>query len=495
MKKLLSLMLALLMLGTVLISCSSGDEDESIPFEEQTTVGDDGLVYDANGYLVDKVGKQDFGGKEIVICGWSEVAKRVPEYDVEALDGDIVSEAAYKRNLAVKTRLNVKLRYELLGGHTGSGGGQAQLERVQNAAGTNEINLIATYSWNPATYLVNGFLGNMSSLPHLDLESPWWNQSVLEKNSVYGKVYFATGDIAPSYIGVTYGMFFNKKIVSEYHLEDPYELYDKGEWTLENMIALSKKVGEDVDGFGTKNTGDKFGFATSHVPLDAFLQGSGVLTVENEADGSLKVGEDFGSEKAQSLLETMVNFNKTEACLFSSTTDTLFEDSWVAGDVLFILEEFDSVKDWVIAGMDSFGVLPMPKYDENQTEYYTIPGFYHTVWCVPIAMASDESTGAVLEVMASESYRNVTPAYFENLFQKRFSDDYREAEMFGAIKDSVVIDAGRLFQSQLNSDTWMPYRNAMFSGSTSWMSAYKGFKDMLKERIGRVNEFIAGLEK
>ena len=495
MKRLFSLFIAVLMLGAILTSCGDGKDgnDQNVP-KDSLVLGDDGLMYDQNGYVMDDLGEMDFGEKEIVICGWSEVQKHYPEYDVEALGTDVVSDAAYKRNEAVQRRMNVKLVYSLMSGWTGPGGdaGQAQLTRVQNAAGTNEINLIATYSWNPATFLVNGYLADMNAMSHIDLESPWWNQSVLERNTIYGKVFFATGDIAPSYIGATYGMFFNKNMVADYKLDDIYELYDNGKWTLENMMRLSKKVGSDTDGFGTKNAGDIFGFATTQVPTDAFLQGCGILTVENEADGSLKIGSDFGSEKAHSLLTKLINFSNREDALFD--TGTLFEDSWMDGDALFILEEFSSVKDWVVSGVTSFGVLPMPKYDEDQAEYGTIPGFYHTVYCVPITMGSDEATGATLECMASESYRKVTPAYFENIFQSRYSEGFREADMFAQIKDSVIIDAGRLFSTQLGSKTWMPYRNALYTGDTGWMSAFEGMEGYMTERINKLNDTVANLE-
>ncbi len=494
MKRIFSLLIAVLMLSAVLVSCGTGNDgdDQTLP-KESLVLGDDGLLYDQNGYLMDNLGEMDFEGKEIVICGWSEVQKHYPEYEVEALGADVVSDAAYKRNESVQRRMNVKLVYNLTSGWTGPGGtaGQEQLTRVQNAAGTNEINLIATYSWNPATFLVNGYLADMNAMPHIDLQSPWWNQSVLERNTIYGKVFFATGDIAPSYIGATYGIFFNKDMVSDYKLDDVYKLYDKGDWTLENMMKLSKKVGSDTDGFGTKNAGDVFGFATSQVPTDAFLQGSGVLTVENEADGSLKVGSNFGSEKAHTLLTTLINFSNREDALFD--TGTLFEDSWINGDVLFILEEFSSVKDWVTAGMTSFGVLPMPKYDDDQVEYGTIPGFYHTVYCVPVTMSSDEATGATLECLASESYRKVTPAYFENIFQSRYSEDFKEAQMFEEIKNSVIIDAGRLFSTQLGSKTWMPYRNALYAGDTGWMSSFDGMEGYLNERIKMLNDTVANL--
>ena len=59
------------------------------------------------------------------------------------------------------------------------------------------------------------------------------------------------------------------------------------------------------------------------------------------------------------------------------------------------------------------------------------------------------------------------------------------------IKNSVVIDAGRLFSTQLGSKTWMPYRNALYAGDTGWMSAFEGMEGYLNERIKVLNETVA----
>ena len=66
--------------------------------------------------------------------------------------------------------------------------------------------------------------------------------------------------------------------------------------------------------------------------------------------------------------------------------------------------------------------------------------------------------------------------------------------MFGEIKDCVVIDAGRLFQSQLGSKTWMPFRNALYAGDTGWMSTYDGMESYINQRITQLNETVANLE-
>ena len=63
--------------------------------------------------------------------------------------------------------------------------------------------------------------------------------------------------------------------------------------------------------------------------------------------------------------------------------------------------------------------------------------------------------------------------------------------MFEEIKNSVVIDAGRLFSTQLGAKTWMPYRNALYAKDTGWMSSFEGMEGYLNERINILNDIVA----
>ncbi|MBQ9112707.1 MAG: hypothetical protein IJY08_03910 [Clostridia bacterium] len=497
MKKVIALILALLMCACSLVACSSDDDKKSNNGTVDTGVeGDDGKLYDSNGYLMDEVGTKDFGQREIHILGWSNVAVHLPEYDVEDITGEKVNDAAYKRNQSTEERLGVKLEYETLDGWSGGGGGQEQIDRVRNTvgAGSKDYDLISVYSTNACTFMLNGWLADLSAMPNLDLSAPWWNETIMEKCSIYGHTYFATGDIAPSVIRATYAVFFNKAMAEEYHKGDIYALYDEGKWTLETLMQLCADVGSDEDGWGTQNLGDKFGFAALQVSCDALFHGSGLITVESAPDGSLSVSDNFGSEKTQTLLERLVTFKNTDDTLFDGDSKDLTNDSWVAGNTLFFLSEYAQVPVWVQNGGPGFGVLPMPKYDESQQEYYTTVGFYHSQWAVPRVLQGDECVGAVLEVLASESYRKVTPAYFENLFQLRYADGSRESEMFASIKDSVVFDPGRAFSPAFGALTSMTFRNCLYASDTGWMSAYKGMESTLESGAKKINDFMATFE-
>ncbi len=481
-------MLALLMCLGTLLSCSKEEEVIEVGTDAVTT--DNGLEYDENGYLKDKLGEMDFEGREIKICGWSNVEKHMPEFGVESMGLGVVSNAAFIKNYTVEQRLKVKLKFETMDGWTGPGtaeAGQAQLTRVQTSAGTTDIDIIGTYSWNGATFMNKGYLADLNGMPHIDFTAPWWNASVVEKSSVYGKLFFATGDIAPSLIRETYAIFFNKAVVEQYDgMEDMYELYENGQWTVDKMIQLSAVVSSDLGESG-KDKGDKFGLVTFMTPTDAFYQGCGLMQIENAADGSMLLSEDFRSEKTHNLLQKLISFNKSNAFWI----DDGHETAWKQGNSLFTLCAFAQVEDWTESNAKNFGILPMPKYDTDQTEYRTLVGFYHTIYCVPIALKGDEAVGATLECLASESHRKVMPAYYEDLIQSRYSATVDEAIMFDKVRECVVVDSGRLFNQLLHWKIAQQFRISLKNNDIDWFSACDAIIPTIEQKLTSLNEGAA----
>ena len=58
-------------------------------------------------------------------------------------------------------------------------------------------------------------------------------------------------------------------------------------------------------------------------------------------------------------------------------------------------------------------ILPYPKYNEAQDNYYTVVFDNHSVFCVPKTVKDPERSGLIMEAMGYESMRIVTPAYYE----------------------------------------------------------------------------------
>ena len=97
-----------------------------------------------------------------------------------------------------------------------------------------------------------GTLIDLTTLDHLNFSQPWWSESLLTQSTVNGKLYFASGDISSSMLYMMCATFYNKKILTEFSLEDPARLALDGKWTIDKMIAMSMNVGADRNGDGKR---------------------------------------------------------------------------------------------------------------------------------------------------------------------------------------------------------------------------------------------------
>ena len=58
---------------------------------------------------------------------------------------------------------------------------------------------------------------------------------------------------------------------------------------------------------------------------------------------------------------------------------------------------------------------------------------------------------AFLEAMSAESFRTVTPAYFETALKSKYSRDSETSQMLDIIVDGIYLDIGYIFGGSLNS--------------------------------------------
>ena len=102
---------------------------------------------------------------------------------------------------------------------------------------------------------------------------------------------------------------------------------------------------------------------------------------------------------------------------------------------------------------DDYGIVPIPKLDEAQSEYYSYAHDTFTAYAVPATVIDErlEQVGAILEAMASESYRTVLPAYYEITLKDKYCNDPESRDMLDTIINSFYIDAGVLYTKKIQS--------------------------------------------
>ncbi|MBQ7312015.1 MAG: hypothetical protein IJW81_00340, partial [Clostridia bacterium] len=243
-QKLMSACLAALLLVSALNACSEGTAENS-PAAENTPAADtvtaetpaEETVPEETEpeYVLGLPENLDNQGAAVTVLGWQHYED--VEFDSEELNGEIVNDAIFNRNLEVEENLNVTLTFLEEGGRSGDGNWMG-LVRNSNTSGDGAYDFVAGHSSNIGSLTFSLQFQNMLEQEHFDFAAPWWREALTEKATVAGNLFFATGDIAPSSIGRSQGMFFNSKLLDDYNLEDPYELVVNGEWTFDKFNEM-----------------------------------------------------------------------------------------------------------------------------------------------------------------------------------------------------------------------------------------------------------------
>ena len=482
MKRFLLMLLVCAMLAACLAGCAEQPGPATEPVSGSSASGsssgtssdtapqggaDDAPRYDAKGYLMDDLPSDLNFDADIRVLHWTEADLFNPDKDETAF----VDHSVYTRNLNVEDRLGITFEWVPAQGHWPSE--QSFLTNVQNAYINGEqsrYDIIATYSQTAGLISTQGLVIDLYSVDHIDLEKPWWPSSLTADFTIGDKLWFASGDVSPAFLGEMVGVLFNKTLLKNDNL---YELVYDGTWTQDKMLELAKNFYVDLNDSEKKDTGDRFGIVIPwYIYLDAFFYASDLITVENNDDHLLCVSSTYVSEKADNLSEVLKTF-------FHKTDDGLLADGeenihiFANGRSAFMVCPGATIMGTMSMRETrvEYGVVPVPKYDADQKEYKTTITNLYSLYTIFAGSTKEQANraGAVIECLASEGYRTVSPMVFEVCLKTRYTNDDDSAKMYDIIHDGVVFDVGRVFsRSALKDITQSRWQRCVIDGDKVW---------------------------
>lgn len=490
-KQITSLIMALLILTGAFSSCggtktddqpdiiSGGDIEDSASDEDAETETEPMFVPD------DLPDTLNFDGNEVHIFGWE---RNVPEFTVESETGDIVNDAIYQRNRTVEERLGVRLTYTLAPGNNSNMGQWTKtvMNSTLSADGSNDI--VGGYSMAGASLAYNHMLIDLAGQQYLDFTKPWWPASLINEAAVNGRLYFCSGDISDYLIYYLNAVFFNKKLTNAYDVGDLYSAVRDGSWTLDMFAEKSANAYEDLNGNGKKDANDQFGMTMSSVCADSLYFSSGLRISGTDEEGLPVISEDFGSEKTQALVSYLVDLFKTESAYLS--TDDNYQKPFLESRAMFFLVDVEFASTKLRYTDIEYGILPIPKYDEQQQDYKTISSFTYTLYGIPIDAKNPECSAAVLECLGSEAYRTVSPALFETALKVKYADDEDTSDMYDIIRAGVVFDIARIFCNSMDNMSFSMFRTSLIDKNPNWISKYESNSKKLEKLFGKVIEAL-----
>ena len=469
----------------LIAACSSGTAENEPAAAGTTAVTE--TEAESTDYAPSFPSDADFGGYEFkfLITGNTENNWKKDDFSADEITGETLNDARYERNSRVEEQFGVKITVdEQYGSAKGSGSGFTLLSKSV-MAGDDAYAAAMINGYDICNLACSGYLADLAALPYVDLTRSYWDQKANADLMISGHMYYTTGDISTSDNDATCCYFFNKKLISDYSLDDPYSLVREGKWIYDKMASMASGVTGDLNGDGKMTSADSFGAIVWDDSIMAAVNGTLGKCGTVNPDGTISLT--INTDRIVSMIDKYCDFVFSDNCYrYQRVSYDITEPvNMFSGDrALFFIQMLDLAS--YLRDMETdFGILPVPKYDEAQNSYgHTIGSWHSQFLCVPITLKDASRTGMILEDLAYESMNLVTPAYYENtLIGKYFRDD-ESADMLDIILSTRVFDLGWYYQLGLYNDEIL---YMVYGEKNDWASRYAKYESKALEDAERIN--------
>ena len=349
-------------------------------------------------------------------------------YDIYAAEetGDMLNDAIYYRTRDIEERFNIviapaeELAFRELSTKI--------LKSIRAQA--DEYDMILGQMEETGKDALGGFFRNWYDIPYVDFTKPWWPKSVArDAATVNGKMFVTVSDLCVSYAEQTWGIVFDKDRAVDYGVDGVYDLVREGKWTIDKLMELADSVYTDVNGDGAKDENDYYGYVTAD-------NGCLILSYFYGFDQRLAVVEDgkvnmvLNTEKSAEICDKIYRLTNAQGTYKpTDSSNAGIYNVFVNENALFCPMELQYVYRQLRDYENSYGVVPLPKWDEAQSEYYSVCDAGANVMVVPVTAQNIEMIGAVVEALSAYSWRSVMPTYCDIVLNRKSARDPESAEM------------------------------------------------------------------
>lgn len=476
----------------VLVGCGGGNgspTDGDSNSGNATDVKDTGKVTEPESTVVTEglVVPDDYtlNGQEFVILCTAYMKN--PPTPFAANDTQLVlDEAIYRRNTIVEDKYNITFSVPT-NYITSSSVDMIQRSRT---AGDSAYDAAMMGVFDTSAMAYQGYLADMSDVPYIALEKSWWDQNATRDISIFGKVFYTTGDISYLDKEYTFAVIFNKKMAAEKQLGDLYSLVREGKWTIDELSAMCRTVSEDLNGDDVLDSNDKYGMILWDAMLTAMINASGNTIAHIEDD---KLVLSVNNESTVAMVEKFIGLAQDKSVInFQHMTGGVgWGEMFTNGQSLFLLEYLKALPGFRDTDLD-YGILPMPKLDVEQDKYYCgLAGYQTCMYCIPSDCYDLEASGIVSESLAYYSKDTVTPAYYERTLKGRNVQDEESVETLDIIFANRIYDLGLFYKV---GDISTKLGQMLGSKSMEFASMCASTKTVAEKMVDRINGFFETFE-
>lgn len=451
-KALLFLLIAGMILPTLLASCSdagqtadpadtptvSSGEETTEPVEtepETTKVSDD--LEDVN-----------FDGRVYTVL-YRDEAEHLREIDADELTGDIINDAIFTRTQEIEERFGMKLERLPVG--------EGSLNNTFTnsvSAGDRSFDIAFQHMILTASLAAGGVTMNWYDMPHLNFEKPWWTSSV-EELTVNNIMYVTASDYCLNTFEMAWCLIFNKQMMENLGITTtPYDLVQENIWTIDSYYTMAQNVSNDSDGDGEMTDKDTYGINSYGSPwlasISNYWWACGETISRFDENGMPYFAMD--SEKTQLVFEKMyallVNDNISYWDQTQGKNMIFWQDQALFASMMVRDVEVNRDKEL------GYGLVPYPKYDEQQEKYLNLVDGHASVMALPVTLSEDDRdfVGTMIEAFSAATFNDILPAYYETAMQTKFAQDETMPLMLDLVREGRVFNFGYVYDTTINRD-------------------------------------------
>jgi len=481
----------LALISATMTSCKTTPGNES---SSGTTSNTD------KGKLFGNLPDANYDGEEITFLVEGDYMDiyRSEEIMANEVSASVISTAVANRNALVEDKFNVKIKEV----RTTTAAEMTALIRNSQLSNSDDYDIVMPYIPQAATLSLEGCFYLLNDNTNLHLDEDYWDQGAIDGLSISNKNYFITGDLSILSLACTHAIVFNKDVVKDNNLENPYDLVTDGKWTIDKLKEMARKVTSDSDGITGMSAADTYGYLINSNFVTSMFIGAGERLTNKDSNDlpSITVSSTKGldvfekifalvnDKQATGQIETLKEITPSSKSVWRLATESVANKKVLFRAMAIVdmpeLGEYEC----------NFGILPVPKYDDTQDNYYSIVStVYASSAAIPVTNPNFDQAAIILDAMTQASTDSVKYNYYQVMLKDRKIQDNESEKMLDLIFDNRVYDLGNVFgwggASIYDSNSISNFMNTIaFSGSDTFVSTYESIKNTIQADLDKTIE-------
>ncbi len=500
--RLIALAIALLTASSLFVSCgndadtNSNDPAESVPsnISSADESGDFDVSVGPLDHLEDKYLDKDI---YILVNTQQDSSNGYRSIEICPNDEDLkytyMNEYVAERNSMIEEKLGIRINEIRT---------TTMMDDIRTAVnvGSQEFQIVCPWMTDAGPLVASGCFYDLYQFDNIiRFDQPYWDNNANNSLSINNKLYFTTGDFSLLSMDVTHCMVFNRDMIAENGLEDPYELVYDGKWTIDKMMEMAHAVTAETDGVPGTSYKDNIALHVNSNFSNSFFIGAGERFIQKDKDDKPFLA--IYSSRAAEVVDKITSvFQSPDSIHIESFNDQAKLDGfincyWASRDALankralFVAISLSDIINLSNTYDCNFGLLVTPKYNEEQDDYSSyISVIYASCCAIPVCNEDPETAALVLEALNAASTDTTKKHYYQRVLKAQKLKDEEGEGMLDFIFNNRVYDLGAIYNWGGLRDF---FTTICVNGTEMFASKYQANEDAIKSAMEDTLDFAS----